>query len=162
MRIVVTGASGNLGTALLRAAAADMPAADVIAVARRAPDREARLAMPARTEWVELNVADDDLAPVLDATDAVVHLAWAFHPAHQPEQTWQTNVIGTRRLLEAAAGRRSRTSPSRRRSLRTPRGAASTRSTRTGPPTDRRMHRTHARRPMWSARWTRSRAPIAT
>lgn len=103
MRIVVTGASGNLGTAVLRAAATELPDVEVIALARRAPDREARLVVPSRTEWVELDVADDDLAPVLEAADAVVHLAWAFHPTHQPEETWQTNVIGTRRLLDAVA-----------------------------------------------------------
>jgi len=103
VRITVTGASGNLGTAVLRAAAAELPDAEVVAVARRAPDADTGLAMPARTEWAERDLRFDDLTSVLDAADAVVHLAWAFHPAHRPDQTWQTNVVGTRRLLAASA-----------------------------------------------------------
>lgn len=104
MRIVVTGASGNLGTAVLRAAAAQLPDAEVVAVARRAPAAgAAAFEAPARTEWVERDLRDEELTPVLAGADAVVHLTWAFHPAHQPEQTWRTNVIGTRRLLDAVA-----------------------------------------------------------
>ena len=103
MRVVVTGASGNLGTAVLRAAAREMPGAEVVAVARRAPAPDAQVVVPARTEWVERDVAEDDLTPLLESADAVVHLAWAFHPAHRPEQTWRTNVVGTRRVLDAAA-----------------------------------------------------------
>jgi len=103
MRLVVTGASGNLGTAVLRAAAAQLPDAEIVAVARRSPHRDADLVIPERTEWVECDLREDDLVPVLDSADAVVHLAWAFHPTHRPEQTWQTNVVGTRRLLSAAA-----------------------------------------------------------
>ncbi|HLK94879.1 MAG TPA: NAD-dependent epimerase/dehydratase family protein, partial [Nocardioidaceae bacterium] len=104
MRIVVTGASGNLGTAVLRAAAAQLPDAEVVAVARRSPAAGAEaIVTPSRTEWVERDLRNDELAPVLQGADAVVHLAWAFHPTHQPEQTWRTNVIGTRRLLDAVA-----------------------------------------------------------
>jgi nucleoside-diphosphate-sugar epimerase len=104
MRIVVTGASGNLGTAVLRAAAAQLPDAEVVAVARRSPAAGAEaIVTPSRTEWVERDLRNDELAPVLQGADAVVHLAWAFHPTHQPEQTWRTNAIGTRRLLDAAA-----------------------------------------------------------
>ena len=105
MRIVVTGATGNLGTALLRALAADLPEAEVVALARRAPDPDTRagadVAAPPRTEWVERDLRHDELGPVLESADAVVHLAWAFHPTRDPEETWQTNVVGTRRLLAA-------------------------------------------------------------
>ena len=37
---------------------------------------------------------------VVDA-DAVVHLAWRFQPTRDPEVTWQTNAVGTHRLLDA-------------------------------------------------------------
>jgi len=104
MRIVVTGATGNIGTAVLRAAAEQLPDAEVVAVARRAPaPGTGGPDAPRRTEWVERDVRSDDLAPVLDSADAVVHLTWAFHPTHRPEQTWRTNAIGTRRLLDAVA-----------------------------------------------------------
>jgi nucleoside-diphosphate-sugar epimerase len=32
-----------------------------------------------------------------------VHLAWFFQPSHRPIETWQTNVYGTERLLDAVA-----------------------------------------------------------
>ena len=31
-----------------------------------------------------------------------MHLAWAFHPARRPDETWRTNVLGSRRVLDAA------------------------------------------------------------
>ncbi|MBA2639226.1 MAG: NAD-dependent epimerase/dehydratase family protein [Nocardioidaceae bacterium] len=104
MRIVLTGATGNLGTAVLRAMAAEMPETEVVAVARRAPLGSAsQLETPRRTTWMPLDLRGDNLSSALAGADAVVHLAWAFHPAHRPEETWRTNVLGTRRLLEAAA-----------------------------------------------------------
>lgn len=104
MRIVVTGASGNLGTAVLRELARQLPAATVVAVARRSPAaRGDDLAAPADTQWVERDVRADDLSAVLDSADAVVHLAWAFHPARRPEETWRTNAEGTRRVVDTSA-----------------------------------------------------------
>jgi nucleoside-diphosphate-sugar epimerase len=33
--------------------------------------------------------------------DAVVHLAWRFQPTHDPVVTWESNVLGSRRVFEA-------------------------------------------------------------
>ena len=96
MRVVVTGASGNIGSATLRALGAD-GRHDVVALARRrpdVPDEETR-----SVTWVAADVGHDDLDPVLAGADAVVHLAWKFQPTHRPQETWRTNVVGTRRLL---------------------------------------------------------------
>ena len=101
MRVVVTGATGNIGTAVLRALGREAPGADVVATARRVP-AGAGPETPSRTQWQARDLRTDDLDDLLAGADAVVHLAWAFHPAHEPEQTWRTNVVGTRRLLEAA------------------------------------------------------------
>ena len=100
MRVVVTGATGNLGSAAVR----ELSAAghDVVGVARRSPlDRD----VPgASVSWHEADISTDDLAAVVTDADAVVHLAWRFQPTRQPELTWATNAVGTRRLLDAVAG----------------------------------------------------------
>ena len=45
----------------------------------------------------------DDLVPHLEGAEAVVHLAWRFQPTHRPDMTWHSNVVGTRRVLEACS-----------------------------------------------------------
>jgi UDP-glucose 4-epimerase len=96
MRIVVIGASGNIGTAVLRQLRGT--AHEVVAVARRRPD-------PHREEgarWVRCDAAADDLGPVLDGADAVVNLAWLIQPSHRPQVTWENNVGVAERILRAA------------------------------------------------------------
>jgi nucleoside-diphosphate-sugar epimerase len=98
MRVVVTGASGNVGTSLLEQLAGEDSVEAVVGAARRRPDVE----LP-KVEWVTADVAHDPLDDLLRGADTVVHLAWLFQPTHRPEVTWQSNVVGTQRLLEAAA-----------------------------------------------------------
>ncbi|MEU5041972.1 NAD-dependent epimerase/dehydratase family protein [Streptomyces griseorubiginosus] len=64
------------------------------------PDRS-----PARTEWsaVDLASARADLTEEFAGADAVVHLAWAFQPTHDPATTWRTNVLGSIHVFEAVA-----------------------------------------------------------
>jgi UDP-glucose 4-epimerase len=101
VRIVVTGATGNVGTAVLRALA-EAPSADqIVGVARRVPD-SVRAAFP----WVTWHAADvgvDDLSEAMRDADAVVHLAWQFHPTRRPVDTWRGNVVGSIRTFDAAA-----------------------------------------------------------
>lgn len=98
MRIVVTGATGNVGTSVVDALAADDAVTEIVGVARRLPDRQ----VP-KTEWVQADVARDALTPVFAGADAVVHLAWIFQPTHRPELTWDNNVLGSMRVFEAVA-----------------------------------------------------------
>lgn len=98
MLVVVVGATGNLGTALLDALAADADVTGVRAVARRPPARSW-----AKTAFVGADIAHDDLGPVVHGADAVVDLAWRFQPTHRPTLTWQTNVVGSIRLFDAVA-----------------------------------------------------------
>lgn len=103
MRVVVTGASGNIGSACLRALTAD-GRHEVVGVARRRPE----LPQPtdlASVTWRSVDVGRDDLDSVVAGADAVVHLAWMFQPTHAPDETWRTNVVGTRRLLSAVRRR---------------------------------------------------------
>ncbi len=98
MRVVITGATGNVGTALVERLAAEPQVGSVLGLCRRPPRWT-----PAKTTWVEADVASDDLVEVFDGTDAVVHLAWLFQPTHRPDITWQANAIGTVRVLHAVA-----------------------------------------------------------
>jgi nucleoside-diphosphate-sugar epimerase len=98
MKVVVTGATGNVGTALLRALADEDAVDSIVGVARRLPSSTF-----AKTEWVPADVAQDDLEPVVADADCVVHLAWLIQPSHDRDATWRTNVLGSRRVFEAAA-----------------------------------------------------------
>ncbi|MBV9594233.1 MAG: NAD-dependent epimerase/dehydratase family protein [Actinobacteria bacterium] len=100
-QIVVTGASGNVGTALLRRLAGT---AHVTGIARRRPPATA----PYDTaEWLTLDLSQDDatdrLLPAMAGADAVVHLAWQIQPGRDRAQLRRTNQGGTRAVVEAAA-----------------------------------------------------------
>jgi len=102
MRAVVLGATGNIGTAVTEHLAGDPNVTSVIGVARRTPTRPTSSFPGAqKVAWMSADIRSDSLETVLDGADTVVHLAWMFQPTHRPEITWQTNVIGTSRLLEA-------------------------------------------------------------
>ncbi|MEW2048885.1 SDR family oxidoreductase [Streptomyces sp. NPDC005476] len=102
-KVVVTGATGNVGTSVVRLLSEDPDVASVRGLARRIPDRS----VP-KTEWTAVDLASDgdDLAGVFAGADAVIHLAWAFQPTHDPATTWRTNVLGSIRVFEAVAAAR--------------------------------------------------------
>ena len=101
MRVVVTGASGNVGTAVVEALVGDDTVTEVVGVARRRPSWA-----PPRTRWVACDLVQDELEPVFRGADAVIHLAWIFQPTHDPLATWVNNVGGAIRVFDAvgAAG----------------------------------------------------------
>jgi len=98
MRVVIIGASGNLGSAAVRELSDR--GHDVVGVARRRPESHGAESAGS-VRWVAADVATDDLGDVLAGADAVVLLAWKFQPTHRPEETWATNAVGSRRVLEA-------------------------------------------------------------
>ncbi len=98
MRVVVTGASGNVGTSVLEALAAEPKVKEVVGLARRVPEVE----MP-KVEWVGADVVEDQLVPIFDGADAVIHLAWAIQPSRDEAMTERINVEGSRRVFEATA-----------------------------------------------------------
>lgn len=100
MRIVVTGATGNLGTSVLPALANEPAVDSVLGVARHLPERSWR-----KADFAAVDVADPDadLAGCLRGADAVIHLAWAIHGPRDEHGMWHTNVEGTAALLRAAA-----------------------------------------------------------
>ncbi|RKT54017.1 NAD-dependent epimerase/dehydratase family protein [Saccharothrix australiensis] len=101
MRIVVTGATGNVGTALLRRLAVE-PDVEVHGVSRRPPVPEP----PYDVEWTPLDLsrvgAEEPLTEVLRGADAVVHLAWKIQPGHDEAALYRTNVAGSDRVFAAA------------------------------------------------------------
>src|SRR3954451_14687831 len=100
--VAVTGASGNVGTALLRRLPGS-GVAEVRALARRQPPD---LAPYDGVRWhlTDLGeVASERVLPgFLEGADAVVHLAWALQPGRHPEALRRVNVEGTRRVVRAA------------------------------------------------------------
>ena len=96
MRIVVVGATGNVGTSLVGALADDPGVQSLLGVARRRPELE----LP-KTEWAEADIRSDDLVPLFRGADAVVHLAWMIQPSHDLSALWRTNVEGSTRLFRA-------------------------------------------------------------
>jgi nucleoside-diphosphate-sugar epimerase len=98
MRVVVTGATGNVGTAVCEALVADPAVEEVVGVARRVP-----AAGVEGVRYVESDVAEDDLTGTMAGAGAVVHLAWLFQPTHDPLRTWRVNVHGSERVFDAAA-----------------------------------------------------------
>ncbi len=98
VHIVITGATGNVGTSVIGALAEDATVTSVLGLARRLPEWQAP-----KTEWAQADVARDDLAPHLRGADALVHLAWLFQPTHDPVTTWRSNVEGSIRVFDAAA-----------------------------------------------------------
>lgn len=118
MRIVIVGATGNIGTAILRRLHEDAAspgdsigsegtggAHELVGVARRLPD--ATVAPYSGVEWHEADVSAPDavrrLTGILAGADAVVHLAWLLQPNHHERVLWATNVVGLGNLLAAAA-----------------------------------------------------------
>ena len=107
MRVVVTGASGNVGAGVLRALKEQMPDAEVIGICRRPPTTGEQYE---RVRWhaVDLSspTAAAELEPAMRDADVVIHLALAIQPVRDTDYLYRANVVGTQSLLSAmnAAG----------------------------------------------------------
>jgi UDP-glucose 4-epimerase len=98
MRVVIVGATGNVGTSLLRCLADEPRVTEIVGVARRLPE----MRWP-KTSWARADVVSDDLTELFRGADAVVHLAWLIQPSRDEEQLRAVNVDGSRRVFDAAA-----------------------------------------------------------
>ncbi|WP_426226417.1 NAD-dependent epimerase/dehydratase family protein [Pseudarthrobacter sp. DSP2-3-2b1] len=108
MRIVITGATGHVGTALLnrlhQVRSEKGPDLEIVGVARREPDQD--VAPYRDVVWHSVDIGDPADLPALEGAfagaDAVVHLAWLIQPNHDRELLRRTNVAGTDQVLRAA------------------------------------------------------------
>ena len=98
MRVVVVGASGNVGTSLLRSLEAEPAVDSVIGLCRRLPATR----FP-KVEWQPADITRTPLRPHFDGADAVVHLAWQIQPSRDRAQVRAANVDGSARVFRAAA-----------------------------------------------------------
>lgn len=109
LRLAIVGATGNTGTALLRALAHTPEVGSIVGIARRTPDVSTE--PYSACEWASIDIAAaseesaaiDELARVFAGVDTVVHLAWLIQPIGERELLRRVNVEGTRRVLRAAA-----------------------------------------------------------
>jgi UDP-glucose 4-epimerase len=98
MRVVVLGASGNVGTSLLRSLAAEPAVDSILGLSRRVPG-----ASFPKTDWRAADVSHSPLRPLFSGADAVVHLAWLIQPGRDRRLTRAVNVDGSARVFRAAA-----------------------------------------------------------
>jgi len=96
MRVVVVGATGNIGTSVLRSLENEEQVESILGIARRRP----ALRVP-KTEWAEADIVTDDLIPHFRGADAVVLLAWLIQPSRDRNKLWMTNVEGSTRVIRA-------------------------------------------------------------
>jgi len=98
MKVVITGATGNVGTSTIRALGAAPEIDEIVGLARRKPTWN-----PPKTSWLEANILTAKLGEIFAGADAVIHLAWAIQPSRDAVTLERINVEGSRRVFEAVA-----------------------------------------------------------
>lgn len=76
MRVVITGATGNCGTALVEALVADPAVTSIVGISRRVPAWQ-----PAKTQWRALDVGQDDLRGAFAGALVRASSVGAYSPA---------------------------------------------------------------------------------
>ncbi|MCW2529703.1 MAG: epimerase [Pseudonocardiales bacterium] len=103
MRVVIVGATGNLGSALARRLSA-AGGHELVAVSRRRPADAMAASFSA---WHGIDVgsigAERTLVEAFAGAQAVVNFAWGFQPTRRPDVLERTGVTGSAQVLAAAA-----------------------------------------------------------
>jgi nucleoside-diphosphate-sugar epimerase len=96
MKVVVVGATGNVGTSVLASLAVAPQVEQIVAVARREPHH----VFP-RTSFVAADIVESALTETFRGADAVVHLAWLIQPGRDESITGAVNLTGSERVFHA-------------------------------------------------------------
>ncbi len=99
MKVVVTGASANVGTSVPAALGREPKVTEIVGLARRLPDVE-----PPKVRWVAAGVTETPPAPIFEGADAVVHLAWEIH-LQSADAGWIDLALGVP-LMDTGRARR--------------------------------------------------------
>ncbi len=98
MRVAVIGATGNVGTSVLRSLAEEPMVEEIVGIARRRPAHAAP-----KTTWVGADISRTDVTPYIRGADAVILLAWLIQPSRDGATLRATNVTGSARVLRNVA-----------------------------------------------------------
>jgi nucleoside-diphosphate-sugar epimerase len=71
VRVVITGATGNVGTSVVQSLSSDSGIDTIVGLARHLPKMSF-----SKTEWATVDVASSDLVSHFRGAHAVIHLAW--------------------------------------------------------------------------------------
>lgn len=108
MRVVVTGASGIVGSALLRALTGR--GHDITAVCRRLPTSPGAPGRAERVTWLSHDLADRSrdsrLPELVRGADSVVHLAWGLQPMHNRGHLRRVDLGGSLAVIGAVQAAR--------------------------------------------------------
>jgi nucleoside-diphosphate-sugar epimerase len=96
MRVVVVGATGNVGTSVLHALADVPEVEEIVGVARSRPAR-----IFAKTRFVAADITSADLVPLFSGAAAVIHLAWLIQPSRDQPLVRAVNEQGSQRVFQA-------------------------------------------------------------
>ena len=98
MKVAITGATGNVGTSVIRVLQNEPAVGSIVGIARRQPE-----VRTPKVTWRRGDIVTDDLVPLFEGCDVVVHLAWLIQPSRDLQILQDTNVEGSRRVFRAAA-----------------------------------------------------------
>jgi nucleoside-diphosphate-sugar epimerase len=108
VRVVVVGATGNVGTAVLRRLRSE-EGVEIVGVVRQVPPADAPPPYGG-VEWHAVDVAEPSSTAALTAAfagaDAVIHLPWLLQPNHDERVMAATNIGGLQHVLAAVVAAR--------------------------------------------------------
>lgn len=108
MRVAVVGATGNVGTSVLRALKKKDEVDSILGIARRMPDMDAEPYVGCEWESIDVGAAIheedalDRLREAFQGVDTVIHLAWLIQPNDERDLLRRVNVHGTAHVAQAA------------------------------------------------------------
>src|SRR5262245_47342621 len=108
MRIVVTGALGHIGSALIRTLTVEIPSAEIVLIDDLSCERYCSLFdLPTgRFEFIQADVTSTDMSSVIHGADCVFHLAAITNAESSfaaPGRVFEVNVSGTERVARVCA-----------------------------------------------------------